>query len=261
MKLQKSVCIDALYTELPFIERFAAAQADGFDYIEFWGHDDKDIDAIERLVNEKHIKISGFNGDADLNLIDPNQQKEYLEYLKKSLSIAQRIGSKSVTIHSNGLGDGGIVLNSYRELSTTLKTAAMYDTLLQCAQLAEQTGININLEPLNIISDHIGNFLNYTSDAADLTRLIGSDKLKILYDVYHMQLNEGNIAGNIDANVDQFGHIHIADTPGRHEPGTGEINYAFVFDYLENAGYTGLIGYELFPLTDTKTAVEAIMSY
>ena len=102
-------------------------------------------------------------------------------------------------------------------------------------------------------------FLN-TRTAAELTRLIGSPKLKVLYDVYHMQLNEGSLCDHIRAYADQFGHIHVADAPGRHEPGTGEIYYPAVFAALEQAGYRGLIGYELFPKTDTKTAVRAIMA-
>ena len=95
--------------------------------------------------------------------------------------------------------------------------------------------------------------------AAEMTRLIGSPKLKVLYDVYHMQLNEGSLCDNIRAYGDQFGHIHVADAPGRHEPGTGEINYANVFACLEETGYTGLIGFELIPKTSTAGAVKAIM--
>ena len=119
----------------------------------------------------------------------------------------------------------------------------------------------MNLEPLNITTDHVGNFLAHTQMAAEITRLIGSPMLKVLYDVYHMQLNEGSICDTIKAYGDQFGHIHVADAPGRHEPGTGEINYHNVFKCLEDIGYTGRIGFELMPKTTTAEAVKAIMSY
>lgn len=135
----------------------------------------------------------------------------------------------------------------------------MYDTLLASVKLAEKYQIHLNLEGLNITTDHVGNFLQTTQMAAEITRLINSPYLKILYDAYHMQLNEGSICDNITKYIDQIGHIHIADAPGRHEPGTGEINYSNVYKVLEKLGYTYRIGYELFPLTDTKTAVEAIM--
>ena len=135
----------------------------------------------------------------------------------------------------------------------------MYDTLTKCAKLAEKSGIQMNLEALNVTTDHVGNYLQTTRMAAELTRMIGSPKLKVLYDVYHMQLNEGSLLDNIRAYGDQFGHIHIADAPGRHEPGTGEINFAAVYSCLEEIGYQGLIGYELMPKTTTAAAVDTIM--
>lgn len=105
----------------------------------------------------------------------------------------------------------------------------------------------------------MGNFLKTTRMGAEICGLIGSPRLKILYDVYHMQINEGNLCETITAYVDQMGHIHVADVPGRHEPGTGEIQYKKVLRHLENCGYKGLVGYELFPLTDTRMAVKAVM--
>jgi hydroxypyruvate isomerase len=137
----------------------------------------------------------------------------------------------------------------------------MYDMLLECAKIAEESGIAMNLEALNITTDHVGNYLKTTQMAAEMCRLIGSPKLKILYDVYHMQLNEGSLCDNISRYADQLGHIHVADAPGRHEPGTGEINYANIFAQLEAVGYSGRIGFELFPLKSTAEAVKAIMSY
>ena len=164
-----------------------------------------------------------------------------------------------MTIHSNALGDGGIVVNHYDDLSDTVKLCSMYDTLLDCAKIAEQSGIQMNLEGLNITTDHVGNFLKNTQMAAEIIRLIGSPKLRILYDAYHMQLNEGKICDTIRAYIDTIGHIHIADAPGRHEPGTGEICYKNVMNVLKELHYTGIVGCELFPKTDTKTAVPAIM--
>ena len=223
MIFQKSACIETLYTELPFLERFRAAKADGFDFVEFWSWTDKDLAAVRAAADAAGIGISGFNGDAELSLIDPARKTAYKAFLRRSLDAAMEIGARSVTVHSNGLGEGGRVLCPYDDLSD----AASF---------------------------------RHTRTAAELTRLIGSPNLKVLYDVYHMQLNEGSLCGHIRAYADQFGHIHVADAPGRHEPGTGEIHYPAVFAALEQAGYRGLIGYELFPKTDTKTAVRAIMA-
>ena len=95
--------------------------------------------------------------------------------------------------------------------------------------------------------------------AAELVRLIGSPRLKVLYDIYHMQLNEGRLCDTIRQYADTFGHVHAADAPGRREPGTGEIAFPRVYKALEAAGYTGLVGYELFPARSTREAVKAIL--
>lgn len=261
MNLKRSACIEPMYSEIPFLDRFQAAKDDGFDFVEFWSWTDKDLDAVKAAAEKAGIGISGFNGDADYSLIDPTHKGKYLDFLRKSVAAAQKIGALSVTIHSNALGDGGIVVNHYTELSDTVKLCSMYDMLLECAKIAEESGIAMNLEPLNITTDHVGNYLATTRMAAEITRLIGSPMLKVLYDVYHMQLNEGSLCDNIKAYADQLGHIHVADAPGRHEPGTGEINYTRVFKALEDCGYTGRVGFELFPETTTANAVKAIMSY
>ena len=179
--------------------------------------------------------------------------------MKQSIAAAKKVGASSVTIHSNALGDGGVVVNHYDDLSETVKMCSMFGLLIECAKLAEAEEINLNLEALNITTDHVGNYLATTQMGAEMCRLIGSPRLKLLYDVYHMQINEGCICDTITNYGDQFGHIHVADAPGRHEPGTGEINYKKVLSHLEACGYTGRVGYELFPETDTKTAVKAIM--
>ena len=259
MVFQTSACIEPMYSELPFLERFQAAKDDGFSFVEFWSWTDKDLDAVKAAAERAGIGISGFNGDAGLSLIDPEQKESYLAFLRRSVEAAKKVGARSVTIHSNGLGDGGVVINHYDGLSDTVKLCAMFNTLKDCAKIAEESGIFMNLEPLNVTTDHVGNFLQTTRMAAEMTRLIGSPWLRVLYDVYHMQLNEGSLCDNIRAYGDQFGHIHVADAPGRHEPGTGEINYANVLACLEETGYTGLIGFELMPKVSTAEAVKAIM--
>ena len=259
MSLRKCACIDTLYTELEWKDRFQAAKDDGFAAVEFWDWRIRDLKETREAAEAAGILISGFNGDADYSLIDPAHKGRYLEELKRSIEAAKTVNARSVTIHSNALGEGGIVVNSYDDISDTVKLCSMYDTLLACARLAEQAEINMNLEALNVTTDHVGNFLKYTQTGAEICRLIDSPRLKLLYDIYHMQINEGCICDTISNYGDQFGHIHVSDAPGRHEPGTGEINYKKVLRHLEARGYRGLVGYELFPLTDTRHAVQAIM--
>ena len=261
MVFQKSACIEPMYQELLFLDRFQAAKRDGFDFVEFWNWTNKDLDAVKAAARSAGVGISGFNGDAELSLIDPEQKEAYLDFLRRSVEAAKKVGARSVTIHSNGLGEGGVVIDHYDRLSNTVKLCTMFDTLKECARIAEASGVLMNLEPLNITTDHVGNFLQTTRMAAEITRLIASPKLKVLYDVYHMQLNEGSLCDNIRAYGDQFGHVHVADAPGRHEPGTGEINFHKVFACLEDVGYRGLIGFELIPETTTENAARAIQAY
>ena len=109
--------------------------------------------------------------------------------------------------------------------------------------------------PLAGIPHHAGNYLNSTKAAAELIELVNSPFIKILYDVYHMQIMEGNITNTLKAYIDAIGYIHVADVPGRHEPGTGEINYPNVIKTLKELNYEGIIGFELAPLHDSKEAI------
>lgn len=108
MSLRKCACIDTLYTELPWQERFQAAKEDGFAAVEFWDWRDKDLKDTKEAAESAEILISGFNGDADYSLVDPEHREKYLEELKKSIEAAKKVGAFSLTIHSNALGEGGL---------------------------------------------------------------------------------------------------------------------------------------------------------
>ena len=216
MKLRRSACIDTLYLELPFLDRFQAAKEDGFDAVEFWSWADRDLSAVKSASDRAGIPVCGFNGDADLSLIDPAQREAYLAFLHRSLEAARFLGASGVTVHSNGLGLGGVVLAPREDLSHTVKLCSLYAGLAASARLAEEAGVTLYLEPLNISTDHPGNFLRDTQTAAELVRLIGSPRLKVLYDIYHMQLSEGNLMGNIRAmSTRQTPPAAVSPVPGR----------------------------------------------
>ena len=121
-------------------------------------------------------------------------------------------------------------------------------------------GVTLCLEALNVETDHLGNFLRYTKDAAEIIRMVNSPNVKILYDAYHMYLNEGKIIETLRKYQDLIGCIHIADAPGRGEPGTGCINYRAVLQDLYDHGYDQMIAFELYPRNGSAAAVEAINS-
>jgi sugar phosphate isomerase/epimerase len=226
--LKFGACIDTLYTELPWEKRFASAKEDGFDCVEFWDWRKVDLKATRHFADDAGIWISGFNGDADYSLVDPTHKTRYLDCLKRSFEAAYILGAPSVTIHSNALGEGGVVVNHYTELSDTVKICSMYDMLQASVKLAEEAGIQLNLEALNVYTDHVGNFLKTTRDGAEMCRMIGSPRLKLL-------LDPANYIANSDEE-DMFKYLapcvsyfhgkdrKVNDTYGRRV-GEGEINW------------------------------------
>lgn len=255
-----SANIEVMYKELPFEERFAAARKDGFEYVEFWDWNNKDLDRINKLLSDNELKISAMSGDGPISMCDPERGAEYIDFIKQSVEAAKRINCPVLIVHSNELlpEPQQYAAETFDQYSDTVKTLAMYRTLAAMAPIAEEAGVTFCLEALNVETDHLGNFLKYTRDSAEITSMVGSPNIKVLYDAYHMYLNEGKICETLTKYLDNIGYIHIADAPGRAEPGTGAINYRKVFELLKELGYAGVIGFEFYPKTDTSTAVKAI---
>lgn len=255
-----SVNIEVIYTELPFSERFAAARRDGFHYVEIWDWDSKDLEEMKALCRQYDLEISCMGGDGPISLCDPAHGEEYLAYLRRSLQTAQALGCKLLAVHSNELLPGPMpyAADTFPQYSSAEKTMAMYRSLAAIAPEAERAGITLCLEALNVEVDHLGNFLKYTKDAAEIVRMVHSPNVKILYDAYHMYLNEGKIIESLRKYLPLIGCVHIADAPGRGEPGTGCINYRAVLEDLYRQDYGGMIAFELFPQHGSTAAVEAI---
>lgn len=258
--MKKSICVETIFTEVPFYERFALVREAGFDYIEFWSWADKDVEKIKELCGKYQLKVASFSGDQRFSLIDDSHSKDYVEFIKKSIKTAKYLDCNTLVIHSNALGEGGIVVNHYTGVQNSKKTAVMFNVLKELAPIAEEAKVTLVLEALNTKLDHVGNFLDRTADSAEVVRVVNSPYIKALYDVYHMQIVEGNIIDTLKAYIDAIAYIHVADVPGRHEPGTGEINYKNVFNTLKELKYDKVIGFELFPLNSSKEAIAAIKS-
>ena len=258
--MKYSVNIELIYSELPFAERFAAAKRDGFDYVEIWDWESKDLGELEALCREHQIEISCMGGDGPISLCDPAHGEEYLAYLRKSLRVAQKLGCKRLAVHSNELMAEPLpyAADLFLQYSDAEKTMAMYRSLAAIAPEAETAGVTLCLEALNIEKEHVGNFLKYTKDAAEIIRMVNSPNIKILYDAYHMYLNEGKIMETIRKYKDLIGCVHIADAPGRGEPGTGCINYRAVLQDLYRLGYEDMIAFELQPQNGSDAAIRAI---
>jgi hydroxypyruvate isomerase len=149
--------------------------------------------------------------------------------------------------------------NEIQGISCALQHQTVVETLKAGAPLAEDAGMTIVLEPLNI-RDHRGYFLQTAAEGAYIIDEVASPAVRLLYDVYHQQITEGDLIPNITKYIDRIGHIHIGDTPGRNEPGTGEINYPNIFKTIDSLGYTGFVTLECGCTRDVAEATKDIFA-
>jgi hydroxypyruvate isomerase len=257
--MKASVCIEMVYTEYPFLDRIKIAAQQGFDAIEFWNWDNKDMQAILKTSQVENVEIATFQSNRGGTLINPAQRQNFISGIQESLKMAVEMNTKKMFILTDELGDDRSVKFQFPELSEEEKYASVFDGLSELAPLAEKANITLVLEPLNNLVDHAGYWLKNSDIGFDLVRKINSPNIKILFDVYHQQITEGNIIERLTSNLDAIGHVHVADVPGRHQPGTGELNYAIILEKLRESGYKGYVGLEFSPTVDSKIAAAAAL--
>ena len=235
--MKSSVCIEMVFTEVPFLERIGKAAEAGFDAVEFWNWDNKDLPALKAAVEEAGIGIASFQSNLGGTLIHPEQRDGFVASIAQSLEKAREVGSPGLFLLTDELGEDRSVRFQYPELTAEEKYESVLEGLKLIAPLAEKAGVTLVLEPLNSQVDHVGYFLDRSATGFELVRAVDSPYIKLLYDIYHMQIMEGNIIQTLSGNLDVIGHVHVADVPGRHQPGTGELNFANIFQALREAGY------------------------
>ena len=242
-----------LYNEHEFLERFGAAARAGFKGVEYLFPYDYDKHQLAELLNRHQLTqvlhnlpagdwAKGERGIA----CHPDRVNEFQASVEKAIDYATTLGCKQVNCLA-GLTPANVSPERLREtFVANLKFAA---------PKFKAAGIKLLIEPINSIRDMPGFYLNHTQQALDIIRDVGSDNLYVQYDIYHMQIMEGDLASTIEKNLAMIPHMQLADNPGRHEPGTGEINYAFLFDFIDRIGYTGWIGCEYKPATTTDAGL------
>ena len=258
--MKSSVCIEMIFTEVPFMERIIKAAEAGFDAIEFWNWDNKDLPAIKAAVAEAGIGIASFQANLGGTLIHPEQREGFVNSIAQSLAKAHEVGSPGLFLLTDELAEDRSVRFQYPELTPEDKYASVLEGLKLIAPLAEDAGVTLVLEPLNSKVDHVGYFLDNSAAGFELVRAVDSPRIKVLYDIYHMQIMEGNIIETLAGNLDVIGHVHVADVPGRHEPGTGELNYANILKALREAGYDKYLGFELDPTVPSDQAMTTCLA-
>ena len=234
-----SVCSEALYMGKDYIQAMKELAGAGFCDIEFWTWWDKDIAVLKALKEEHAINYVAMCTKF-VSLVDRGKHSEYKQGLTESIATARELGC--LTLISQA-GD------ELTDVGRSVQHNNIVAGLKEVAPLLEDSGVVLTLEPLNTRVDHIGYYLWDADEAFNIIDEVDSPNIKVLFDIYHQQIMQGDLLRRISANIGKIGHFHAAGNPGRGDPYTGEINYAGIARAIDNLGYTGHVGLEYF-ITD-----------
>ena len=258
-----SVCIEMLLTEYPFLDRIAKVGELGLPAFEFWftGQDEDDPAAEEKAFAEigaaakkagvvpSDFVINAPDGSITGFLVKPEDREKYLKRLQQLVKMANLIGCPRI-ITCTG--------NAVPGRTKDEQIQSIIDTLSAAVPIAAAGGITLVLEPLNSLVDHEGYFLDSAKQAAEIIRKINHPNVKMIYDVYHMQIMEGNVIDFIRKNIDIIGHFHSAGVPGRHELTSGELNYNNIIAEVDRLPYDGYFGLEYTPLLQSEESLKQL---
>ena len=239
-RLEGLACnMESWWTDLPFMQRFEQAAAHGFSAVEFWNYavDGRDMAAVANLCRKLGLDIVQFTGWGGPSLADVGNHDAFVNSIQYAVELARRLDAPMFTVVGHQKLDGVGQTESVSNLTRALE---------RVVPILENAKKTLILEPFNPV-DHQGHFLNGSADALAICRHINSPFVKINWDLYHMQLSEGNLVANMRSGLDQIAYVQVADVPGRHQPGSGELNYRFIFEELQRMGYKGSIGLECWP--------------
>lgn len=242
-----SACIEWLFAEEgdSFPDRIRRAKQAGLPAIEFWRWTDKDLDAIEAALKETGLGVSSIVAEPMIALTDPANKDAWLKGLADSVAVAKRIGAP-ILIAQTGDDLAGFTREEQRR--------SLVEALKAGADILKGSGVRLGIEPLNIRIDHIGYFLDSTVEGLDIVDEVARPEIGIVYDIYHSAVMDERTEDVLAGRVDRVFHVHVADHPGRNEPGSGIIDIAHRVDWIYAHGYTGMVGLEYRP---TKAGIAA----
>lgn len=241
--------LSMMFTEVEFMERFKQAANAGFKGVEYLFPYAFAMDQIHQQLLDHQLQQVLFNlpaGDWESGergiASHPDRVSEFREGVDLAIEYATGLGCKQCNALAGIVSDAG---------KTEVATETFIENLKFAAPRMEEAGIKLLIEAINT-RDIPGFYLNNTAQVLSILNEVNCDNLYYQYDIYHMQIMEGDLAITMEKNLDKIAHMQLADNPGRHEPGTGEINYSFLFQHLESIGYQGWIGCEYLPRETTE---------
>ncbi len=241
-----------LFNEVPFLDRFEAAAKAGFTAVEFLFPYEYPPAELRARLQGNGLQLVLHNlppgdwaqGERGIGC-HPDRVAEFRNAVDRAIEYATQLGAPQLNCLA-GIAPKGVAGQTLR--------ATFVENLRYAAEKLKRAGIKLLIEPINAF-DIPGFYLNRSAQALELIAEVGSDNLYLQYDIYHAQRTEGELANTIKANLGKIAHMQLADNPGRNEPGTGEINYRFLFGWIDRLGYDGWIGCEYRPATTTEAGL------
>jgi hydroxypyruvate isomerase len=238
------------WRNLPFLERVQKAAEFGFPAVEIWPHQGKDLDKLAEMSSTLGIAIAQFTAwGFEPGMNNPENEDRFIAAIEEGCQVAHHLKCDKMTV---------VAGNNQPGMTQEQMLAQVVKALKHAAPIAEREKVMLILEPMNGRVDHPGHCLYGSTDALNICREVNSPFVRINWDLYHMQISEGDLCGHLRDGFDQVGYLQLADHPGRNEPGTGEIHYNRVLREAKNLGYQGFVGLELVPKTTERAAAQAV---
>ena len=244
--------LSMLFNEVPFLDRFERAAKAGFKAVEFlfpYAHPAAEIKARLEAHGLQLVLHNLPAGDWDAGergiACRPDRVAEFRSGVARAIEYATALGVPQLNCLA-GKAPANVAVDLVRR--------TLVDNLRFAAAALKPAGLKLLIEPINVF-DIPGFYLHTTAQALDILDEVGADNAFVQYDIYHAQRMEGELAATLERCLPRIGHVQLADNPGRHEPGTGEINYAFLFAHLDRIGYRGWVGCEYKPATTTEAGL------
>lgn len=245
-----SICIPMLFQTHSIKEGLREASKTGIKNVEimrWYGEDLQEVKQVKESLGLNVVMLS----TKPYNLVDPSQHDLFLNGLQRSIEAANLLDCENLVCIS---GD------EWPDEPRDVQMKNLITILDRSAAIVGKAGITLNIEPINIKVDHPNQFLYRSAEAFEIVKKINNPHLKVLFDIYHQQITEGDLSRGISENIEWIGHFHAAGNPGRHEITEGEINYRSIFNCIKGTGYNGYIGLEYKPLKDPVTSIREIQT-
>ena len=243
------VCIPCFFRNIPLEEALRRAAKLGYNAAELWGWKGIDIEKVSDAIRETGVELLSMC-TTEFRMTDPAFRQAWLEGLEETCQAANKLGVKKL-ITQVGPDTGA---------PRQLQQEAIVTTLRAAVPILEKYGVTIMIEPLNVLVDHAGYYLTGAAEGFSIIRQVGHPLVKVIYDIYHQQITEGNIIPSVVGNLDCIAHLHAAGHPGRHELQLGESDYHNIFAAIDQAGYTGACGLEYMPTLPPEESLATAMA-